>query len=104
MQLLYDNYDAATRRSTYIEKDSETGLPVIVRTQDTRPILEANQRQAAAYDKHTRHPTVRHIARVPAVVWAQWARLGITRDEKALNAVLEMRECRAFRVDDGGRI
>jgi hypothetical protein len=103
MQLLYDNYDAVTQRSTTIERDSETGLPVIVHTQNTTPILDANKRMAAAYDPHVRR-SVRHVARIPAVIWAQWARLGITRDPVALARLLESRECRALRVDNGGPI
>ena len=41
-----------TRRGTTIEIDSETGLPLIVQTQDLKPIIEANKRQASSFDKH----------------------------------------------------
>lgn len=102
-RLLYDHYDPVTTRATWIETDPDTGLPLIVRSQDIKPIVESAKRLAAQYDPH-RRASIRHVARVPAVTWVAWSRLGITRDEQALKAVLQMRECRAFRTDNGGPI
>jgi hypothetical protein len=38
------------------------------------------------------------------VVWNEWRRLGITRDEAALNAALQMRESMYLRTDDRRRL
>jgi hypothetical protein len=105
MRLLYDNYDAVTRRATTIEVDSESGLPIIVRTQDTRPIVESAKAIASNFDKHTHgRQNIVHVARIPAVQWAQLCRLGITRDPVAFTAWLNSREARALRCDDGRRL
>ena len=59
-EYLYDNWNPVTRRGTTIEIDSETGLPLIVQTQDLKPIIEANKRQANAFDKHQAGAARRH--------------------------------------------
>jgi hypothetical protein len=38
------------------------------------------------------------------VIWQQLQKLGITKDQKALNAWLDERDNRVFRTDDGRRI
>lgn len=101
--LLYDAWNPVTRRSTSIELDSETGLPVIVQTQDFKPILEANRRQANNFDPYLRTDT-RHVARIPMVVWQRLMRTGVAKDERALNAWLDDPDNRAFRTDDGRRL
>jgi hypothetical protein len=105
MRLLYDNYDEITRRSTSVEIDSETGLWVIVRTQDTKPIVESAKALAASFDPHTvrKRPFV-HVARIPAVIAARLRRTGVLGDEAALNAWLQRPENRVFRTDDGRKI
>jgi hypothetical protein len=45
-----------------------------------------------------------HVARIPMVVWQQLQRLGITKDEAALNEWLNGRDQRAFRCDDGSKL
>jgi hypothetical protein len=100
MRLIYDNYDELTRRSTTIELDAETGLPVIVQTQDTKPIIESAKALAANFDPYQRRDMV-HVARIPGVMWAQLNRLGITKDPAALRAWLNSREARLLRTDDG---
>jgi hypothetical protein len=106
-EYLYDNWNPVTRRGTTIEIDSETGLPLIVQTQDLRPIIEANKRQASSFDKHqarSQPDGITHVARIPMVIWQQLQKLGITKDQKALNAWLDERDNRVFRTDDGRRI
>ena len=51
--ILYDSgYRADTQSRTKIVRDSETGLPLIVRMHDSTPILDANKRQAAGFASH----------------------------------------------------
>jgi hypothetical protein len=105
MRILYDNYNPATLRSTTVERDEETGLPLIVHVQDTRQILEANKRSASSFDPHrAKRSSMVHVARIPLPEWIKLTRLGITRDERALNGYLNMRETRAFRCDDGRKL
>ena len=103
--LLYDNWNPATRRSTTIELDSETGLPLIVHTQDYRPVVESAKRLASNFDRHV-HPRndMTHVARIPILEWVKLNKLGITSDQKAFNAYLDSREARQFRTDDARRI
>jgi hypothetical protein len=102
---LYQRYDEVTRRSTEVIRDDETGLPLIVHSQSVQPIVESAKRIASSFDKHRRNPDGwTHVARIPAVIWRQLQRLGITKDEKAFNAWLDLRECRAFRTDDARRL
>jgi hypothetical protein len=107
MAVLYDRANPATRRRTRILLDAETNLPLIVSEQDTRPIVESAKRLAAHFDPikpRTGSDQWTLVARVDLNTWAHWTKLGITRDEKALNAVLNMRECAHFRTDDRRRL
>ena len=101
--ILYDNTNAAKRRRTRVILDSATALPVILTEHDPRPLLDANMRLASNFDpikSRTGSDEWTLVARVDASTWAHWSRLGITRDPKALDAVLNMRECAHFRTDD----
>jgi hypothetical protein len=106
--VLYDSgYNAATRARTQIVRDTESGLPLIIRMHDSQPILDANRRQAAAFNSHdvaSRRHGVVHVARIPKPVYARLERMGITRDPKAFDAWLNDRDNRVFRVDDGRRL
>jgi hypothetical protein len=103
-EALYHSYDPVTERATEITTDADVGL-VIVHAQNTRPIVESAKALASNFDRHRRNPHgFTHVARVPLVVWQRWQRLGITNDEKALNAMLDSRECRLFRTDDGRKL
>lgn len=106
--VLYDSgYNAETQGRTQIVRDSETGYPLIVRVHDPRPIIDANKRQAAAFNAHdvaSRRHGVVHVARIPRPVYDRLRRMGITRDPKAFNAWLSERDNRVFRVDDGRRL
>lgn len=102
MATLYDCWNPHTLRQTEVVTDADTGLPLIVHVQDTRPILAANQRDAANFDRHkARRADFVHVARIPMPEWIKLQRLGITSDQRAFNAYLNMRETRAFRCDDG---
>jgi len=96
-------WNPVTRRSTELVVDGETGLPLITHSQDCKPILDANKRLANNFTGPNKEGWTL-VARVPAVVWQEWSRLGITKDEKALNAVLQMRESMYLRTDDRRRI
>jgi len=100
MRLLYDNYQPATGRSTYVEVDDETGLPVVVQAQDTQPIVESAKAIASSFDPW-RRTEVQHVARIPLVIWQRLNRLGITKDPAAFRAWLNSREARLLRTDDG---
>lgn len=100
---LYESWNETTQRSTTIELDTETGLPLITQAQNVRPIVESAKRIASNFDPH-RRSDMTHVARIPLVIWQRLQRLGITKDPKALNAWLDSRECRLFRTDDGRRL
>jgi hypothetical protein len=99
---LYQRYDPVTGRNTEIEADPDGGL-VFIHSQDTKPIVESAKAIAASFDPLVRRDTV-HVARIPLVIWRQLQRLGITRDEAALNAWLNDRDNRVFRTDDGSQL
>jgi hypothetical protein len=102
---LYERWDATTQRHTEVITDTDTGLPLIVRTQNTRPVVESAKRLAANFDKHTHGKgDFVHVARIDINTWANLTRLGITRDPVAFNKWLDSREARYFRTDDSRRI
>ena len=104
-RILYRAWDEPSQRSTTITLDSETGLPLIELSQNVRPILEANKRQAASFDRNNRNRDgFTHIARIPRVIYQQLQKLGITRDPKAMNRWLQDADNAVFRVDDRRRI
>ena len=103
--VLYEHWNPLSSRMTEVTRDEETGLPLIRHTQDYKPIVASAQRLASNFDRHT-HPKgdFVHVARIPILEWMKLNKLGIARDEKALNTWLDMREARAFRVDDARRL
>jgi hypothetical protein len=104
-RLIYESYDAVTTRGTEVLIDADTGLPLIVRTQDVRPIIESAKRIASNFDKYrARKQEFVHVARIDNNTFANLTRLGITRDERAFNGWLNTREGRAFRCDDGRKL
>ena len=96
---LLDRWDETIRLSTELIVDGETGLPLIRHTQDVRPILEANKRLANNFTGPNKEGLTL-VARIPVVVCNEWQRLGITKDQAALNAALQMRESMFLRTDD----
>jgi hypothetical protein len=102
-QPLYERYDPVTTRHTEVVADSETGLPLIVRTQNARLIMESAKRLASNFDPHVKRD-ITHVARIDINTWANLTRMGITRDPVAFNKWLNSREARYFRTDDARRI
>ena len=101
-QLIYEHYDEVTRRSTEVETDPDVGL-VFTHSQDTRPITESAKAIASNFDPLVRRDTI-HVARIPLVIWRHLEKLGITKDEKALNNWLNDRDNAVFRTDDRSRL
>jgi len=98
---MIDHLDPTRRVFTRIERDSETGLPVIITRQATRQIVDDNKRTASMFDKHAVRGKPRMVANIPAVVWLRLMKLGIANDRAALMKWLSRRDARHFRVDDG---
>jgi len=103
MPTLYERYDPVTTRYTEITTDSETGLPIITFTQDTKPIVEACKRAASNFTGTSKTGFTR-VASIPNVVVQRLMQTGIWYDEKAMNAWLNERDNRVFRTDDGRRL
>ena len=103
MPLLYDTYDPVTRRSTWIETDAETGLPIITYTQDIKPIIEANKRAASNFTG-TNEQGITRVASIPNVVVQRLMQTGIWYDQKAMARWLDDPANRFFRTDDGRRL
>jgi hypothetical protein len=100
---IFESWNPVTRRSTELVIDGETGLPLIVHTQDTKPIIEHCKRLAANFQGTNSHD-ITHVASIPLVIWRQLEMLGITKDQKALDRWLDERDNRVFRTDDGRRL
>ena len=103
--VLYERWDPLTSRMTEVTIDDDSGCVLIRHTQDYKPIVASAKRLASNFDKHV-HPKQDfvHVARIPILEWLKLTKLGINRDERALNAYLDSREARAFRVDDSRRL
>jgi hypothetical protein len=101
---LYQHYNPATGRNTEVEIDGKE--MVFIHSQDTKPIVESAKAIASSADPSAawRRNGLVHIARIPMVEWLRISRLGITRDPKAFNEYLNLRECRLFRTDDGRKV
>ena len=96
--LLYESFDPVTLRHTEVEREDD-GTLLFVHSQDTRAIVESAKAIASNFDPLVRRDTV-HVARIPLVIWNRLRKLGITDDEKALNAWLNDPDNRVFRTDD----
>ena len=107
VQPLYEHYRPSTGRTTKVVIDADTGLPLIVKTQDRQAIIDSAKRIASNFDPikpRTGSDEWVHVARIPIADWEQLNRLGITSDRRAMDAWLDMREARAFRTDDARRL
>ena len=100
---ILDTWNPVTRRSTELIIDGESGLPLIVHTQDTKPIIEHCKRLASNF-QGTNKDDITHVASIPMVIWRQLQALGITRDENELNKWLDEFDNRVFRTDGGRRL
>jgi hypothetical protein len=83
---------------------------VVRHEQDVVPILDANKRDANAFEPASRPMGLRHIARIPNVVALQMMQRGLldyhgrVADERALLRFLSDPEHRYLRVDNGRRL
>lgn len=110
--MLVDRQNPDTASRTEIWRDTETGLPIIRRAQEIRPILDANARDAGDFDRAriARNPMgARHVARIPFVVWGQLREAGIVQgntvvDVKRFLAFLSDPDVRKLRCDNGARL
>ena len=103
MRTLYESWNPVTQRATEVSTDG--GDLVFVHSQNTKPIVESAKALAANFDPHVPRPHgMTHVARIPLVIWRQLEKLGITKDEKALNAWLDNRDNRVFRTDDARKL
>lgn len=108
--VLTDTYRPDAGRRTRVIIDGETGLPLIVNTQATAPIVEANKRAQSLFDPHVARQNnvgssgMTRVASIPNVVWMRLKKMGITRDPKALERWLDRRDARFFRTDDCRRL
>ena len=103
MPTLYERYDPVTTRYTEITTDSETGLPLITYTQDTKPIVEACKRAASNFTGTSKTGWTK-VASIPNVVVQRLMQTGIWYDEQAMNVWLNQRDNRVFRTDDARRL
>lgn len=108
--VLYDNVNHDAGTHTRVVVDSDTGLPLIIKTQNVRPITEANKLRANAIDRHQQRKRrlkgagLTQVAEIPIVIWHQLEVEGITRDRTRLLKWLSERDMRFFRVDDGRKL
>lgn len=101
--ILFDKYDEVTRRSTWIEEDAETGLPLITYSQDFKPLIERNKREASNFTGTNKQGFTK-VASIPNVVVQRLMQTGVWWDQQALNAWLNERDNRVFRTDDARRL
>src|SRR5215469_3179316 len=78
--VLFENWDEVTQRFTQIVEDVETGLPIITYTQNTKPILDQNKRDAANF-KGTNPDGFTRVACIPNVVVQRLMQTGIWFDQ-----------------------
>jgi len=101
--VLFENWDEVTQRFTQIVEDVETGLPIITYTQNTKPILDQNKRDAANF-KGTNPDGFTRVACIPNVVVQRLMQTGIWFDQQAMKQWLDDPENRFFRTDDGRKL
>lgn len=101
--ILFDKYDPVTTRSTWIETDPESGMPLITYSQDVRPILEANKRAQSNFRGTNPHDITR-VASIPNVVVQRLMQTGVWWDQQAMKRYLDDPANRWLRTDDARRL
>lgn len=86
---------------TFLEHDDASNMMVERRTQDVAAILDNNKALQTLNDGYSPSREFRRIASIPLVVWAQWEREGITKDQAALRRRLNDPDNRFFRTSVG---
>jgi hypothetical protein len=102
--LIYSHGDAVRATETRIFRDSETGMPLILRYQDVRRIITDAALARARFDRLAPRRHMHQIAEVPMVIYEQQHKLGRTADRKEWLKWLSRRDAQAFRTDDGRRL
>lgn len=112
---LLDQWSASGVRSTVI-RDPDYRTPIIRTQQNVVPILEANKRDALAWEPRFQNNPMRlrRVASIPFVIMQHLVRIGVAergyhggyriRDHKAFLRFLSDPDNRALRTDDGGRL
>jgi hypothetical protein len=102
--LLYTSADPVRATETRMFRDSETGLPLILRYQDVRRIVTDVALARARFDHLAPRQHMHRIAEIPMVIYEQQQKLGRVADRKEWLKWLSRRDTRAFRTDDGRRL
>lgn len=81
----------ATGRVQLLAKEVEGDIFRAVSIQDASDILELNAESRKNSDENWGMDSdMKHVARVPLTVWAEWEKIGITSDPAALLKALEI--------------
>jgi hypothetical protein len=100
MRRLLDD-DPITKTRTWFVPSDDGSAFTIVSEQNVTLLLEANQAQRNANDKHMRWGEGQLVARIPHVVLDELWRKGILDDEAAFRHWLNDPENRVFRLREG---
>lgn len=89
-------------------RDTETGLPLIIREQDYTAIIDDNKRRQTQRDQHTLRAQnlggAVMVASIPLLQFFELHKRGITKNPKLMKAWLNRRDTRHFRTDDGRKL
>lgn len=103
-----DISNPVTRTRTRRVRDPETGLPLIIKEQDYRPIVDDNIRRQTQRDAHELRAQSLGgqvmVASIPLLQWWELHKRGITKNSKLMKAWLNRRDTRHFRTDDGRKL
>jgi hypothetical protein len=102
--LIYGESNPASLTETRMFRDSETGLPLILRYQDVRQIVLDAALARSRFDRLAPRKHMHQIAEVPRVIYEQQQKLGRVADRKEWLKWLSRRDAQAFRTDDGRRL
>jgi hypothetical protein len=107
--LLYSRADPVQRRRTEIIRDSETGLPLIMRvSHDPTQILDENKRWSNAFDHAAaarKNPAgMVRVASVPKPIYNYLKMIGLWDDKPRLMRFLDQPENLWLRTDGGRRL
>lgn len=74
---------------------------VIQTVQDVEPLLDKNKADFNMVTKSDRWGDGKLVARVPLVIWDQWTRMGWTKDQSKLKALLNDADNQFLRIWPG---
>jgi hypothetical protein len=90
--------------TTTLHFDDSENTFSLNRVQDVEPILDLNKAAQANEDGMSASRELRHIARIPTVVYAEWCRqygCDVLKDKALLRRLLNDPDNRWLRVDGG---